>query len=35
MTPEQLRHRGLIATSGSWRRHWLRWRLMRYPMSSQ
>ena len=22
---------GMIATSGSWRRHWLAWRAWRYP----
>ncbi len=25
------RHLGMIATSGSWRRHWLEWRWARYP----
>jgi len=25
------RHRGMIATSSSWRRHWLAWRWLRYP----
>lgn len=27
-----LRHLGMIATSGSWRRHFLPWRWARYPM---
>ena len=35
MDVRELRKRGLIATSGSWWRHWLRWRLLRYPMSRQ
>jgi len=26
-----LRHLGLIATSGSWRRFWLAWRWLKYP----
>lgn len=25
------RRLGMIATSGSWRRHWLAWRAWRYP----
>lgn len=25
------RHLGMIATSGSWYRHWLDWRWRRYP----
>ncbi|WP_294256204.1 hypothetical protein [Propionivibrio sp.] len=31
MDVRELRKRGLIATSGSWWRHWLRWRALRYP----
>ena len=27
----KLRHLGMIATSGSWRRWWLEWRWARYP----
>jgi hypothetical protein len=33
MDVRELRKRGLIATSGSWWRHFLRWRLLRYPMA--
>lgn len=27
----RLRHLGMIATSNSWRRHWLEWRWNKYP----
>lgn len=27
----KLRHLGMIATSPSWRRHWLEWRWKTYP----
>lgn len=33
MDVKELRKRGLIATSWSWWQHFLRWRLLRYPMA--
>jgi hypothetical protein len=32
-TENKLRHLGMIQTSGSWRRHWLAWRWLKYPFS--
>jgi len=29
---QNLRHLGMIATSGSYRRHWLAWRWWKYPL---
>lgn len=31
---QSLRHLGMIATSGSWRRFWLEWRLKSYRQDS-